>query len=278
MMSMEGKTILITGANTGIGRVTARELARQGARLYVACRSVERTAPVLEELRMAGAGSAEMLTVDLGDLMSVRACAEAFLAREPRLHVLINNAGLAGHRGVTRDGFEIAFGVNHLGHFLLTELLMDALRAGTPSRIVNVSSQAHYRAKGIDWEALRRPTRTLTGMPEYDVSKLCNVLHAKELARRLEGTRVHTYALHPGVIASDVWRRVPWPVRPVMTAFMKSNEEGAQTSLYCATSEAVAEHTGRYYDDCREKEPSEVAKDAALAEELRQRSAEWVGL
>jgi retinol dehydrogenase 12 len=277
-MLVKGKTIFITGANTGIGRVTALELARQGARLYVACRSVERTAPVLEELRAAGAGAAEMLTVDLGDLASVRVCAESFLAREPRLHVLFNNAGLAGHRGATRDGFEIAFGVNHLGHFLLTELLLDALRAGAPSRIVNVSSQAHYRAKGIDWARLRRPTRTLTGMPEYGVSKLCNVLHAKELARRLEGTGVHTYALHPGVIASEVWRRIPWPVRPVMTAFMKSNEEGAQTSLYCATSEEVAEHSGRYYDDCREKEPSKAAKDAALADELRQRSTGWVGL
>jgi retinol dehydrogenase 12 len=277
-MSPNGKTILITGANTGIGRVTALELARQGARLYVACRSAERTRPVVEELRAAGAGAVEMLPLDLGDLTSVRACAESFLSTEGALHALINNAGLAGHRGTTRDGFEVAFGVNHLGHFLLTELLLGALRAGAPSRIVNVASQAHYRVKGIDWDALRRSTRTRTGLPEYGVSKLCNVLHAKELARRLDGTGVHTYALHPGVIASDVWRSVPWPIRPVMTAFMKSNEEGAKTSLYCATADDVAGHTGRYYDGCQEKQPSKVAEDPSLADQLRQRSAEWTGL
>jgi retinol dehydrogenase 12 len=277
-MDMHGKTVLITGANTGIGRVTALELARQGARLYVACRSEERARPVMDELREAGADTTELLPLDLGDLASVRACADAFLEREQALHVLINNAGLAGHRGTTRDGFEVAFGVNHLGHFLLTERLLDALRAGAPSRIVNVASQAHYRTRGIDWDALRRPTRTLTGMPEYGVSKLCNILHAKELARRLEGTGVHTYALHPGVIASDVWRRVPWPVRPIMTAFMKSNEEGAETTLHCATSDAVAGQSGRYYDDCREKAPNPLADDPTLADTLRDRSAEWARL
>jgi retinol dehydrogenase 12 len=277
-MDMHGKTVLITGANTGIGRVTALELARQGARLYVACRSAERARPVMDELRGAGADTAELLPLDLANLASVRACADRFLSKEGALHVLINNAGLAGHRGTTRDGFEMAFGVNHLGHFLLTERLLDALRAGAPSRIVNVSSKAHSRTRNIDWDALRRPTRTLTGMPEYGVSKLCNILHAKELARRLEGTGVHTYALHPGVIASDVWRRVPWPIRPIMTAFMKSNEEGAETTLHCATSDAVADHSGRYYDDCREKAPNPLADDPTLAHTLRDRSAEWARL
>jgi NAD(P)-dependent dehydrogenase (short-subunit alcohol dehydrogenase family) len=272
---LAGKTILITGANTGIGRETALALGARGARLYLAGRSEERTRPVMEEVRARGNDEVAFLPLDLGDLASVRSCAEAFLDRESSLDVLLNNAGLAGHRGRTKDGFEITFGVNHLGHFLLTELLTDALKAAGASRVVNVSSQAHYRADGIDWDALRKPTATTTGLPEYQVSKLCNVLHARELSRRLEGTGVHTYALHPGVIASDVWRRVPWPIRPLMKAFMKSSEEGAATSIHCATSPEVADHTGRYYDDCAETEPSALALDEALAAELWERSVEW---
>jgi NAD(P)-dependent dehydrogenase (short-subunit alcohol dehydrogenase family) len=275
---LAGRTILITGANTGIGRQTALALGRRGATLYLAGRSEARTRPVVEEVRASGNDAVAFLPLDLADLSSVRACAEAFLARERSLDVLLNNAGLAGHRGLTKDGFERTFGVNHLGHFLLTERLLGALEAADASRVVNVSSKAHYRADGIDWDALRRPTATTTGLHEYQVSKLCNVLHAKELARRLEGRgvrTVRTYALHPGVIASDVWRRVPWPIRPVMKAFMKSSEEGAATSIHCATAPELADHTGRYYDDCAEKAPSALADDAALAAELWERSVEW---
>jgi len=176
---------------------------------------------------------------------------------------------------MTESGFELAFGTNYVGPFLLTGLLLERLRESAPARIVNVSSIGHYRAAGIDYEAVRKATKSLTGLPEYAVSKLANVLHAQELARRLEGTGVTTYSLHPGAIASDVWRRVPWPVRPLIKRRMRSPAEGARTSLYCATSRAVAHESGRYYDDCREKEPSAIATPQ-LAAELWERSTAWV--
>ncbi|MEQ9082155.1 MAG: SDR family oxidoreductase [Sandaracinaceae bacterium] len=274
---LEGRVFLITGANTGIGRSTALSLAERGATLYLACRSEARAKPVMDEVSACGA-SAHFLPLDLASLDSVRDCAKTFLDAGAPLHVLINNAGLAGKPGVTDDGFELTFGVNHLGHFLLTELLLERLKETPPTRIVNVASQAHYRAKDIDWAALREKTKTTTGLPEYSVSKLCNVLHAKSLARALEGTGVTTYSLHPGVIASDVWRNVPWPVRPLMKLFMKTNDEGAETSLHCAASETAARQSGLYYDDCAPKEPSAPAKDAALADQLDEKSRAWCGL
>jgi NAD(P)-dependent dehydrogenase (short-subunit alcohol dehydrogenase family) len=164
--------------------------------------------------------------------------------------------------------------VNHLGHFLLTELLIERLAATAPARIVNVSSGSHYQAKAIDYEAVRKPTKSVTGLPEYAVSKLCNVLFTQELARRHEPSSVSAYALHPGVIASDAWRRMPFPVRSLMKLFMKSTDEGAKTSLYCATSADVAGTSGRYYDACKEKAPSELATPE-LAAELWERSAAW---
>lgn len=272
---LSGRTILITGANTGIGRAAAIALAKRGARLYLAGRSVARTQPVIDEIRAGGNHDVHFLALDLGDLASVRACAKQFLETGDPLHVLIANAGLAGQRGLTKDGFERTFGVNHLGHFLLVELLLDRLESSAPSRIVIVASRAHKRVRRIDWDALTKPTKTLTGFPEYGVSKLCNVLHARELARRLEGTGVTTYALHPGVIASDVWREVPWPIRPVMKRFMKTNEEGAAVVVHCATAPELAGVSGRYYDEGRETEPSALARDDALADELRRRSLEW---
>jgi retinol dehydrogenase-12 len=275
---LDGRTFLITGANTGIGRETARALAVRGARLHLACRSEAAGRQTIEEIAaQTGNREIELLSLDLGDLDSVRRCAEAFLSTGEPLHVLINNAGVAGSRGMTASGFERMFGTNHVGPSLLTGLLLERLRASAPARIVNVASAAHYNARGIDWDAVRRPTQSLTGMREYSVSKLANVLHAQELSRRLEGSAVTTYSLHPGVIASDIWRRVPWPVRPLMKRRMDSPEQGAQTSLYCAASDDVAGESGRYYDDCRAKEPG-AAATATLAAELWRRSSEWTGV
>jgi NAD(P)-dependent dehydrogenase (short-subunit alcohol dehydrogenase family) len=275
---LHGRTFLITGANTGIGRETARALAARGARLHLACRSVQAGRRTIDEIA-AQTGNREigLLSLDLGDLDSVRRCAEAFLATAEPLHVLINNAGVAGSRGMTASGFERMFGTNHVGPFLLTGLLLERLRSSAPARIVNVASAAHYRATGIDWEAVRRPTRSLTGMAEYSVSKLANVLHAQELGRRLEGSDLTTYSLHPGVIASDIWRRVPWPIRPLIKRRMDSPEHGARTSLYCATSPELAGESGRYYDDCRPRKPG-AAATAGLAAELWRRSSEWTGV
>ena len=269
------RTVVVTGANTGIGKATAEALAKQGWRVYVASRSAAKGEAAAGAIRAAtGSESVFFLALDLADLESVRACAAAFLARGEPLHVLINNAGVGGAHGLTRQGFEMTFGVNHLGHFALTQLLLERLTDSAPSRIVNVSSDAHYNARGIDFEAVRRPARNITALHEYAVSKLCNVLFTQELARRLEGTGVTSYALHPGVVASDIWRRVPWPVRPLITRRMLSVTEGAATSLYCATSPDVAQASGRFYDKCAERAPSPVATPE-LAAELWQRSEAW---
>jgi retinol dehydrogenase-12 len=268
---------LVTGANAGIGRMTAIELARRGARVFLAGRSEEKTRPVVEEVaRAAPSSKPEFLALDLGDLQSVRRAAEDFLRRDLPLGLLVNNAGVAGQRGLTASGFELAFGTNHVGHFLFTSLLLDRIKRSAPARIVTVASRAHYRVSGIDFEAVRRPTRSMTGMHEYGVSKLANVLFSAELARRLEGTRVNTYSLHPGVVASEIWRRVPWPARSLIKLFMISSEEGARTTLHCATSNEAATEGGLYYDRSRPKRPSGPACDVELARDLWQRSEAWV--
>lgn len=275
---LDGRVALVTGANTGIGRVTARELASQGAHVFIACRSAERSQPVLDELRtVSGSAAVELLALDLGDFDSIRQCAQSFLVRGLPLHLLINNAGLAGARGRTRSGFELAFGVNHMGHFLLTQLLMERIRNSAPARIVTVASKAHYRAPGIDWNAVRLATQSRSGLPEYSVSKLANVLFSAELGRLLAGSGVSTYALHPGVVASEIWRSLPWPLRPLIKLAMMSPEEGAATTLHCATSPQAGGETGLYYDSCRIKESARIAQDRALASELWKRSADWTG-
>jgi NAD(P)-dependent dehydrogenase (short-subunit alcohol dehydrogenase family) len=272
MTSMQGKVCVITGASSGIGRVTAVELVRRGARVVLANRSREKTEPLLAEL----GESAEFVELDLASLASVRQAAASLLERDRPIHVLINNAGVAGIRGQTADGFELAFGTNHLGHFLLTELLRERLVASAPARIVNVASKAHFRASGLDLESVRGPTRTATGFPEYCASKLANVLFSAELGRRLAGTGVTTYSLHPGVVASDLWRPVPRLFQPLIKLFMISNEDGARTQIHCATAPELANETGLYYDECRARKPSRWGSDDALAAELWQKSEAWV--
>jgi NAD(P)-dependent dehydrogenase (short-subunit alcohol dehydrogenase family) len=276
MADLDGRTYVVTGGNTGIGRATATGLARRGARVYLACRSAGKGSVAAAAITCAtGNPSVGVLPLDLARLDSVRGCAAAFRDLGQPLHGLINNAGLAGRRGRdTADGFELAFGVDHLGHFALTMALLDCLTASAPARVVTVSSDAHYQARGIDFDAVQRPGRSITGLPEYAVAKLCNVLFGQELARRLAGTGVTSYVLHPGVVASDIWRRVPWPVRPLLTRRMLSTEDGARTSLFCATDERVTAATGRYYENCQEREPSPVAT-ADLAAELWRRSEAW---
>jgi retinol dehydrogenase 12 len=274
---LDARTFLITGANTGIGRSTAQALAVRGARIFFAGRSEPSTRAVIDEIAaQTGNSELEFVSLDLGDLNSVRDCAQSFLERDEPLHVLINNAGMAGRRGTTVSGFELAFGTNYVGPYLLTALLLDRLRQSAPARVVNVASDAHYRVDGIDFETVREPTRARTGFHEYSVSKLANLLHAQQLARRLDGAGVTTYSLHPGVIASDIWRSVPWPVRPLVKLRMRSPEDGAKTTLYCATSPEVAGESGCYYEDARRKEPGPAAT-AELASELWDRTADWVG-
>lgn len=276
MSELTGRTFLVTGANTGIGKETVRVLAGRGARVVLAGRSAEKTKAAIDEIvGETGNTDLDFLALDLGDLTSVRKAATTFLESGEPLHVLINNAGLAGAKGLTTSGFELAFGTNHVGPFLFTELLREHLIESGPGRIVNVASTAHFQAKGIDWDAVREPAATRTALAEYAVSKLANVLHAQELARRLEGTGVTTYSLHPGAIASDVWREVPFGLRHVLKLFLKSTADGARTSLYCATSPDVAGQSGLYYDNSREKAASKYAT-AELADELWRRSEAWV--
>lgn len=256
--------------------MTAKELAHRGCHVVLACRSQEKTRPVLDSIAKAG-GSAEFIPLDLGNLASVRECAAAFLATGRPLHLLINNAGLAGAKGTSQSGFEIAFGTNHVGHFLLTQLLLDKVKESAPARIVTVASTAHYNAKdGIDYDAVKQPTKSATGLPEYAVSKLANVLFSAELAKRLEGTGVTTYSLHPGVVATNVWRSLPWPIDRIIKLWMIGPQEGAKTTLHCALSEEAGNETGLYYDKEKPKTPSAVARDAAAATELWRRSEEWV--
>ncbi len=278
MTDLAGRAFLVTGANAGIGYATAQELASRGGRVYVGSRSQAKGEAAVTAIRAAtGNDQVLQLTLDLADLASVRRAAQTVIDSGEPLHVLINNAGVGGVRGQTADGFELHFGVNHLGHFALTQALLPLLTASAPARVVNVASDSHYQAKGINFDALRHRTKGITGLPEYAVSKLCNVLHAAELGRQLAGTGVTTYSLHPGVVASQIWRRVPWPARQIVTRRMLTIEQGARTSLYCATSAEVAGETGRYYDSCKQTEPSKVATPE-LARLLWDYSEQWTAV
>jgi dehydrogenase/reductase SDR family protein 13 len=191
--------------------------------------------------------------------------------------VLINNAGVAGGRGLTRDGFELTVGTNHLGPFLLTERLLPRLKEAPAARVVNVASMASRIPKYIDWEDFVRPA----GGPRdryrrYGLSKLFNVMHARELARRLEGTGVTTSSLHPGVIASDVWRELPRPLQSVMKLFMGTNREGAEQVLHCALSPEVARSSGRFFHRFKELHPNPLAENDSLCDELYRRSESLV--
>lgn len=272
---LAGRIALVTGANTGIGRSAAIELAQRGARLFLACRSQHRTRPVLDRIEaLYPESQPTWLPLDLGDFTSVRACVHAFLAYDVPLHLLVNNAGLAGARELTASGFEPAFGVNYLGHFLLTRLLMDRLVESAPARVVTVASRAHARVTRIRWERLRRPPSSPLGALEYCASKLANVLFSAELARQLAGTGVSTYALHPGVVASDFWRRFPMWMQPLLGAFMISAEAGARTLVHCACT-APSSESGLYYSDCRVVATSRAAADRHLARALWDRSEHW---
>jgi NAD(P)-dependent dehydrogenase (short-subunit alcohol dehydrogenase family) len=271
---LAGRRILVTGATSGIGRDTALALAARGAHVLLACRSAGRARALADEIAALPAeGTADHVTVDLADLASVRAAAEQVVKRGDPVDVMVNNAGVAGLRGVTAQGFELTFGVNHLGPFLFTTLLLDGLGPLGPGRVVTIASKAHFGARAIDFAAVRRPTRTRTGLVEYQVSKLCNVLFTCELARRCPA--VDAYAVHPGVIASNIWQPIPWPLRPLAVRFMASTADGAAASLHCIAAPArELGPSGAYIDRTRASEPSAVVT-ADLATELWQRSEAW---
>jgi NAD(P)-dependent dehydrogenase (short-subunit alcohol dehydrogenase family) len=268
-------TALITGASSGIGRATAINLAALGLEVVLAGRSKERTQQVVDEI-MRGGGQASFLPIDLASLDSVAEGANAFLASGAAVGVLVNNAATAGGRRITTDGFEKTFAVNYLGHYLLTRLLLARLCESRPARIINLASDAHYRAKGLDWARLRRSTRSLTGLPEYAVSKLCMILFTRELAKRLPPRDIATYAVHPGLVATNIWRPLPRPVRLLVTRRMLTPAEGAATVVKCATEAELEGDSGGYWSDGVVRTPSEVAQDNHLAAELWERSEKWV--
>jgi len=274
--SQRGKTAIVTGSNTGIGLITAQELARAGARVHLACRNQEKARAAVETIK-ASVPDADLalLPLDLSSLEAIRTSAEAFLATGEPLHLLVSNAGLVTP-GLTQDGFELTFGVNHIGTVHFTNLLLDRLKASAPARVITVASRAHMRTKGIEFDQVRASTRSTTAFPEYAQSKLGNVLYSAELGERLAGSGVTTYAVHPGVVATDVWRRVPWGFRHLMKLFMVTPEEGALTTLYCATAPELAEVTGRYYADSKERTPRGRGTDETLRKGLWEHTERWI--
>lgn len=276
---MRDRTFFVTGANSGIGRALVEALAARGGRIVLATRSEERTKPVLSAIQTRyPAARAQWVSLDVSDLTSVRRAADAFLATGHPIDVLVNNAGIAGTRRLSRDGFDLTYATNHIGPFLLTNLLLPRVRESPQGRVVNVASAAHMLVKRIDWSVLeRRTTPKRSGFADYALTKFMNVLHAKQLARRLVGTRVTTYALHPGTVASNIWRALPGPLQWFGKLFMLSNEEGARTPLYCATAPELAASSGRYYDRSREVRPNPLADDETLAQELWDRTETAVG-
>jgi NAD(P)-dependent dehydrogenase (short-subunit alcohol dehydrogenase family) len=266
----QGRHFFITGANSGIGFQTALQLAKWGGSVTLASRSREKNEKAMKEIAARAPGAQlRQVVLNLADLKSVRKGTEDFLATGHPVDVLINNAGLAGTRSTSPDGYELTVAVNHLGHFLLTELLLPRLKESAQGRIINVSSRAHFDAKGIDWSKLRQPaTGVKSTLACYAVSKLMNVLHTKALAKRLSGTKVTTYAVHPGVVATRIWRRIPQPFQGLMKLFMVSEAKGAETTLYCATAPELAHVSGRYYTDKKEVPCSPLGEDEALAEKL----------
>lgn len=258
---------MITGISSGIGRATALDLGQQGFHVVGAGRSRERTSPVIEKIRSNG-GSAEFLDLDLASLRSCLDAARTFVESERTIEVLVNNAGVGGTRGVTADGFEITFGVNHLGHFMLTRGLEPAFEAN--ARVVQVTSAAHFSAEGIDFERVRGKTRSLFGWKEYGVSKLANMLFVKELARRRP--RLRSYGVHPGMTDTNIF---PAWLKPFFRGRMFTPEQGAETVIWCATSDDVSGESGLYYRRKESRPASEVARDEALAAELWGRSEAW---
>lgn len=265
---MKGKVCIVTGANTGIGKATALGLARMGATVILACRDQQKGRAALEELKAAsGSSSLHLMQLDLASLSSVRAFAQEFEQKFPRLDVLLENAGVSTRvRQLSADGYELDFAVNHLGHFLLTQLLRPRLEASAPSRIVVVSSALHRNAK-LDLDDLQGE-RSWSMMGTYGKSKLANMLFVREQARRLEGRGVTINALHPGVIATELARDFPAPLRLMARLFFKSPEAGAKTSLHVATAPELERVSGKYFEDSKEARPGSDALDDAAAARL----------
>lgn len=267
----------MTGANRGIGRATALGLARMGARVVMLARDAERGTRAREEVwRESGSAEVSLVVCDLASLASVRRAAAEIAARHAALHVLVNNAGVnLARRAVSADGYEMTFAVNHLGPFLLTSLLLPLLRAGAPSRIVNVTS-SFERWGRIRWDDLQS-SRRYFGIRAYTQSKLATVMFTYELAERLTGTGVTANCVHPGLVATDLMRDLPRWMRAVYEPFLKSPEVGARGVVWLAAAPEVAGVTGRYFAGGRERPSSRRSYDVEEQRRLWRASEEMTG-
>src|SRR5712692_7669681 len=279
--NMAGKVCLVTGGNSGIGRETALGLARLGATVVIVARDRAKGEAALSEIkRQSGNENVDLLVADLSSLDSVRQLAQEFRGKYSKLHVLVNNAGVfLPRRFVTADGFESTFATNHLGHFLLSNLLLDMLKASAPARVINVTSDAHKGAQ-IDFEDLMGEKK-FSGFKAYGQSKLANVLFTYELARRLEGTGVTVNCLHPGVVRAgfgkDAGGLFSIGVR-VVSPFMMSPEKAARAAVYLASSPELEGITGKHFSKSKEEKSSRESYDQATADRLWQVSAELTKL
>ena len=265
---MHGKICVVTGANSGIGRAAAIDLAGRGATVVLICRNHAGGSVVLEEIERQG-GHAALFIADLASQRQVRELAAALLKRFDRLDVLINNAGVAGRgtRLETEDGLEATFAVNHLAPFLMTNILLDTLKASAPSRVVTVSSAAH-KIFTLDFDDLQGERR-YSGFGAYGRSKLANILFTHELSRRLEGTGVTANCLHPGVVATGIFSNVPRWMRFILASpLVLSPERGADTMIYLATAPEVAEVSGQYFVRRKPVRSSRASRDAETARRL----------
>ncbi|KAK1130317.1 hypothetical protein K0M31_018453 [Melipona bicolor] len=269
---MYGKTVIITGCTSGIGRETAKDIARRGARLIMACRNLEAANKLKEEL-IKEFGNENIVTrkLDLSSFSSVREFAQQINREESRLDVLIHNAGTAEifRKEVNEDGLEMTMATNHYGPFLLTHLLIDLLKLSKPSRIVVVASGLYFLAR----LNLNNPN-PVTSFPAYlyYVSKYANIVFALELARRLEGSGVTANCLHPGLINTGIWKKVPppfsWGLSFLLKMFNKTVEQGAQTTIHLAVSSEVDGISGKYFLDCRETNLPDGIKDPSMGKKF----------
>jgi len=272
--------ILITGGNTGIGKATAIALAKKRHIIILACRDENKAKQAIADIQSASQNKAiHFLPCDLASFDSIKKCAAAYRQQFGQLDILINNAGLITDKlQFTKEGFELQIGVNHLGHFLLTKLLIDLLEKAPEPRVVNVSSKAHDGAK-INFNTFRGEVGAdkYKGMAAYGQSKLANILFTKELVRRYP--RICSHSLHPGVVSTEIAgknnNKKLWGILwKAMSPFMLNTSKGAKTSVYLATSPEALQTNGKYFEKQKEKEPSAVAKDAALAKQLWEISEE----
>ncbi|XP_019850137.1 PREDICTED: retinol dehydrogenase 11-like isoform X1 [Amphimedon queenslandica] len=264
---LDGKVAIVTGANTGIGKETALDLAKRGARVILACRDEKKGREAVSYVK-EGSGSENVVLkkLDLASLASIRTFSSEILDEEDRIDILINNAGvMLTPYCLTEDGFEMQFGTNHLGHFLLTNLLLDKIKESAPSRIVTVSSVGHYFGS-LDFNDMMW-SKHYGSQKSYFRSKLANVMFARELGKRLEGTGVTTYSLHPGSINTELgrhlvagWKAIFKPILyPISWLLAKTPTQGAQTTLHCAVSEEAEGITGKYWSNCSIAKPNKLA-------------------